>query len=58
MTIFLDVTGSESGLMLSKDTLEVRSDYAVIQLAVFLAWSRPPRGMAVRRWAGYARVCP
>ena len=34
---FLDATGSESGLVLSKDTLEVRRDYAVIPLAVFLA---------------------
>ena len=33
---FLDATGSESGLVLSKDMLEVRRDYAVIPLAVFL----------------------
>lgn len=37
MARFLDATGSESGLVLSKDTLEVRRDYAVIPLAVFLA---------------------
>ena len=34
---FLDATGTESGLVLSKDTLSTRHDYLVVPLAVFLA---------------------
>ena len=34
---FLDATGTESGLVLSKDTLSTRYDYLVVPLAVFLA---------------------
>lgn len=34
---FLDATSTESGLVLSKDTLSTRRDYLVVPLAVFLA---------------------
>ena len=36
MTSFLDKTGSKKGLVVSKDALDARTDYAVVPASVFL----------------------
>lgn len=57
LSSFLDQTGSKGGLVLSKDDLEVRSDYAVVPASVFLAliWRRIAHARPPRPWRYAAR---